>query len=111
QPLNAARLFTSALRESTEPQEQSHLAERVDTALRAAEELLDGLVDVSRLDAGNLQPEISDFDAGALMRELAAQYAPMAAARSIDMRVHAPSLTVRSDRRLLRRVLDRKSVV
>src|SRR5690606_32220572 len=38
QPLNAARLFTSALRESTEPQEQSHLAERVDTALRAAEE-------------------------------------------------------------------------
>ena len=106
QPLNAARLFTSALRESTEPQEQAHLAERVDTALRAAEELLDGLLDVSRLDAGKLQPEITDFDAGALLRELAAQYAPMAAARTIGIRVHAPSLPVRSDRRLLRRVLQ-----
>ncbi len=106
QPLNAARLFTSALRESTQPQEQAHLAERVDTALRAAEELLDGLLDVSRLDAGKLKPEISDFDAGALLRELAAQYAPMAAARSISMRVHAPVLPVRSDRRLLRRVLQ-----
>ncbi|TWT22451.1 response regulator [Luteimonas marina] len=106
QPLNAARLFTSALRESTEPQEQAHLAERVDTALRAAEELLDGLLDVSRLDAGKLKPEISDFDAGALLRELAAQYAPMAAARTISMRVYAPALPVRSDRRLLRRVLQ-----
>src|SRR5690606_19058133 len=41
-----------------------------------------------------------------LLRELAAQYAPMAAARSISMRVHAPPLPVRSDRRLLRRVLQ-----
>lgn len=106
QPLNAARLFTSALRESTDPQEQAHLAERVDTALRAAEELLDGLLDVSRLDAGKLEPEIVDFDAGALLRELAAQYAPMAAARSIAIRVYAPALPVRSDRRLLRRVLQ-----
>src|SRR5690606_23606422 len=106
QPLNAARLFTSALRESTRPQEQAHLAERVDTALRAAEELLDGLLNVSRLDAGKLQPEITDFDAAARLRELAAQYAPMAAARSISMRVHAPLLPVRSDRRLLRRVLQ-----
>lgn len=106
QPLNAARLFTSALRESTAPQEQAHLAERVDAALRAAEELLDGLLDVSRLDAGKLKPEITDFDAGALLRELAAQYAPMAAARTISMHVHAPPLPVRSDRRLLRRVLQ-----
>ena len=106
QPLNAARLFTSALRESSDAQQQAHLAERVDAALRAAEELLDGLLDVSRLDAGKLQPEITDFDAGALLRELAAQYAPMAAARSITIRVYAPALPVRSDRRLLRRVLQ-----
>lgn len=106
QPLNAARLFTSALRESHDPREQAHLAERVDAALRAAEELLDGLLDVSRLDAGKLKPEIGSFDAGALLRELAAQYAPMAAARSINIRVHAPPLVVRSDRRLLRRVLQ-----
>src|SRR5690606_33113031 len=131
QPLNAARLFTSALREITEPQEQSHLAEPVDTALPAAEELPDRLLGGSRLAAAKLQPasrvfraglplrdlrapsaavtlqpESADFDAGALLRERAAQYAPRAAARSISMRVHAPPLPVRSDRRLLRRVLQ-----
>src|SRR5699024_5352954 len=79
QPLNAARLFTSAMRETEEPAEQRRLAERVDSSLRAAEELLDGLLDVSRLDAGALRPEWSTFDAGALVRELVAQHAPMAA--------------------------------
>jgi signal transduction histidine kinase len=106
QPLNAARLFASALRESDSGPEQRHLAERVDTSLRAAEELLDGLLDVSRLDTGALKPELTDFDASELLRQLAAQYAPMAAARGLDLRVHALPLPVRSDRRLMRRVLQ-----
>jgi CheY-like chemotaxis protein len=106
QPLNAARLFASALREADDPIQQQHLAERVDASLRAAEELLDGLLDVSRLDAGALTPTLRDLDAGQLLRDLAAQAAPMAAARGIDIRVHAPPLVVRSDPRLLRRVLQ-----
>src|SRR5690606_11713794 len=107
QPLNAARLFASALRDgSPDDGEQRHLAERVDASLRAAEELLDGLLDVSRLDTGALQAEISTFDAGELLRELAAQYAPVAAGRGLDLRIHARACPVRSDRRLLRRVLQ-----
>ncbi|WP_028920577.1 hybrid sensor histidine kinase/response regulator [Pseudoxanthomonas suwonensis] len=107
QPLNAARLFASALRDGRQdPEEQRHLAERVDASLRAAEELLDGLLDVSRLDTGALQAEITVFDAAELLRDLAAQYAPVAAGRGLDLRVHARSCPVRSDRRLLRRVLQ-----
>src|SRR3546814_15983445 len=45
----------------------------------------------------------SDLD---LLRQLAAQYAPMAAARGLDLRLHLSTLPVRSDRRLLRRVLQ-----
>jgi PAS domain S-box-containing protein len=107
QPLNAARLFASALRETEDGDERSRLAERVDTALRAAEDLLDGLLDVSRLDAGALQPELAQFDATDLLQELAAQYAPSAAGRGLALRVHArPGIFVRSDRRLLRRALQ-----
>jgi PAS domain S-box-containing protein len=106
QPLNAARLFASALRETTDADERTRLAERVDTALRAAEDLLDGLLDVSRLDAGALQPEIAHFDAAELLQELAAQYAPSAAGRGLALRVHARTMFVRSDRRLLRRALQ-----
>lgn len=106
QPINAARLFASALRDEHDAQEQRRLAERMDTSLRAAEELLEGLLDISRLDAGMLQPEISDFDVGPLLQQLAEQYADMAARRGLRLRVHAPSIRVRSSRRLLRRVLQ-----
>jgi signal transduction histidine kinase/Na+/proline symporter len=107
QPLHAARLFTSAMNEGGDAEEQARLASRVDASLRAAEELLDGLLDVSRLDAGVLQPQWSDFDATELLRELQAQYAPTAAQRGLALRIHAPEvLPVRSDRRLLRRALQ-----
>ncbi len=107
QPINAARLFTSALRDSDSSEEQRHLGERVDTSLRAAEDLLDGLLDVSRLDANELKPEHAAFDAGDLLRELAAQYAPVASKRGLDLRVHVqPGLVIESDRRLLRRALQ-----
>lgn len=107
QPLHAARLFASALHDSGQPAEQAHLATRIDASLRAAEELLDGLLDVSRLDAGVLQPQLSDFDAVELLQELQAQYAPTASQRGLTLKVHAPrSLPVRSDRRLLRRALQ-----
>lgn len=108
QPLNAARLFASALRESPDAGEQAHLAERVDASLRAAEDLLDGLLDISRLEAGALRIEITDFDVNELLRELVAQYAPVAGGRGLQLRVRAPERPrpVRSDRRLLRRALQ-----
>lgn len=106
QPINAARLFSSALREENHPDELKHLAERIDTSLRAAEELLDGLLDISRLDAGVLKPDITEVDANLLLQQLIDQYAPMALRRGLILRLHAQPLFVRSDRNLLRRVLQ-----
>lgn len=106
QPINAARLFTSALRDTDEGAEQRRLAERVDASLRDAEELLDGLLDISRLDAGSLKPDLTVFRLDELLASVATQYAPLAAARGLKFRVHASRLSVRSDRRLLRRALQ-----
>lgn len=106
QPINAARLFASALTESAEPQEMTRLSERIDTALRSAEELLDGLLDISRLDAGAWQPEIERIHVPTLMHHLADQYASIAMRRAIKLRVYAPDVYVNSDPRLLRRVLQ-----
>lgn len=106
QPINAARLFASAMSHSQQPDELKYLSERVDTSLKAAEELLDGLLDVSRLDAGVLKPDVTVFDAGALMRQLAEQYMPMAKRHGLRLSVHAGEVYVRSDRRLLLRVVQ-----
>ena len=106
QPINAARLFSSAMRESQSNEERVHLAERIDASLRAAEELLDGLLDVSRLDAGVLQPEEGYVDVRELLQQLFDQYAPMAKGRGLEMRLYGRRSYVRTDKRLLRRVLQ-----
>src|SRR5699024_2277717 len=106
QPINAARLFSSAMRESQSNEERVHLAERIAASLRAAEELLDGLLDVSRLDAGVLQPEEGYVDVRELLQQLFDQYAPMAKGRGLEMRLYGRRSYVRTDKRLLRRVLQ-----
>jgi PAS domain S-box-containing protein len=108
QPLNAARLFASALNSGGhDPAEMQQLSQRIDSALRAAEELLDGLLDVSRLDSGALRPEPAPFDVQRLLQSLHEQFAPVAASRGLALKLHCPpGLWALSDRALLRRVLQ-----
>ncbi|RMW94611.1 response regulator [Allofranklinella schreckenbergeri] len=109
QPVHAARLFAAALREEQQPQHMRHLAERVDASLNAAEDLLDGVLDISRLDAGAMRPQWQRFAIVPMLRELHAQYAPLAAQRQLQWRLacsQRQSLIVHSDPRLLRRVLQ-----
>ncbi len=109
QPLNAARLYASALWETSSglaPGEPGNLARNVDSSLEAVEEILGALLDISRLDAGATKPEISDFRLADILRPLEIEFAPMARAKSLDLRFVACSLGVRSDRRLMRRLLQ-----
>ena len=107
QPLNAARLFTSALRQHPGlDAEASGLAERIDASFRAAEDLLDALLDVSRLDAGSYHPEVGAFALAELFDSLRAQFAVVAEQRGLHLRVVPTQLAVRSDPQLLRRILQ-----
>ncbi len=107
QPLNAARLFTSALRQHPGlDAEASGLAERIDASFRAAEDLLDALLDTSRLDAGSYRPEVGGFALAELFDSLQAQFAVVAEQRGLRLRVVPTRLAVRSDPQLLRRILQ-----
>jgi signal transduction histidine kinase len=107
QPLNAARLFVSALesRARAHPELQE-LTVRIDASMRAAEELLDDLLDVARLDSGVLKPDMSSFPIVELLEELRRQYAPLAQARQLRLSIVACHEVVRSDRVLLRRIIQ-----
>ena len=107
QPLNAARLFTSALRQHPGlDAEASVLAERIDASFRAAEGLLDDLLDTSRLDAGSYHPEASAFALAELFDSLQGQFAVLAERRGLRLHVVTTSLAVRSDPQLLRRIVQ-----
>ncbi|MGP1665102.1 MAG: PAS-domain containing protein, partial [Rhodanobacter sp.] len=107
QPLNAARLFTSALRQHPGlDAEASGLAERIDASFRAAEDLLDALLDTSRLDTGSYRPEVGGFALAELFDSLQTQFAVVAEQRGLRLRVVPTRLAVRSDPQLLRRVVQ-----
>ncbi len=106
QPLNAARMFLSALRSRLAGDEQRELGGHVDAALTAQDAILASLLDISRLESGTQQVSVRDFALEPLFEALAREFGILAEARGLALR-HVPTrLAVRSDEALLRRVLQ-----
>ncbi|MDF2995435.1 MAG: multi-sensor hybrid histidine kinase [Xanthobacteraceae bacterium] len=106
QPLNAARLYATSLVERAAEGEPGRLAQNVDASLEAVEEILAALLDISRLDAGAMKPEIAPFRIDDIFRQLELEFAPLAREKGLTLTFVACSASVRSDRRLLRRLLQ-----
>ncbi|WP_335645212.1 hybrid sensor histidine kinase/response regulator [Azospirillum humicireducens] len=70
------------------------------------EDLLSALLDISKLDAGAVTPELTDFPLRGILAPLATEYAAVAAERGIDLKVVGSGAVVRSDMRLLRRIVQ-----
>ncbi len=106
QPLNAARLFTSALQErgSAAPDNEA-LVNNISHSLEDVENLLGTLVDISKLDAGVITPDIAPFELGELLGNLAAEYRQVAASEGLRLDFVACGALVRSDQQLLARIL------
>ncbi|HEY8566165.1 MAG TPA: hybrid sensor histidine kinase/response regulator [Beijerinckiaceae bacterium] len=106
QPLNAARLYATALVERDREGADAALAENIDASLDAVEEILTTLLDISRLDAGAMRPQWSSVRLDEILRQLQREFEPAAQAKGLKLTVVPCGLSVRSDRRLLRRLLQ-----
>lgn len=106
QPLNAARMYTSALRERLGEHPATALADHIEEALVAEDSILSSLLDISRLESGALQTQVQDLALQDLFDTLRREFEPSAAARGLGLRVVATRAVVRSDAALLRRILQ-----
>jgi len=106
QPLNAARLFTSALAQQMDADDTKRTIGHIDNSLQAAEELLGTLLDISKLDAGALTPRRSHFALADIIRPLRAEFAVMAEERGLDLVVVPTGQWVDSDAQMLRRIVQ-----
>ncbi|MFZ5960761.1 hybrid sensor histidine kinase/response regulator NahK/ErcS' [Pseudomonas knackmussii] len=104
QPLNAARLFTSALQER-DAFGSGGLVRNISHSLEDVENLLGTLVDISKLDAGVIKPDITSFAISDLLDNLAAEYRQVAASEGLRLDFVACDAQVRSDPQLLARIL------
>jgi Na+/proline symporter/signal transduction histidine kinase len=106
QPLNAARLYVTSLSERQHHGEDANLVGNIDASLEAVEEIFTALLDISRLDTGAMKPEIGNFRIDELLQRLDVEFAPLAHSKGLELVFMPCSQSVRSDRRLLRRLLQ-----
>lgn len=106
QPLDAARLYSAALLEKDIFSSDGQLVQNVATSLEVFEEILATLLDMSRLDTGAQKSELSDFLIEHLFSQLRIELEPSAKEQELDLRFVHTSLAVRSDKRLLRLMIQ-----
>jgi signal transduction histidine kinase/CheY-like chemotaxis protein len=105
QPLNAARLFLGTLANEVSPGRPRELVRRVENALEGVTELIDTLLDISKLDSGAWEVRPTSFSVGPLLAHLAEEYGPQAASCGLTMHVVSSTAFVQTDRALFQRAL------
>ncbi len=106
QPLHAAHLFTDTLAQQVESPQQQQAVVQIRGALDSTTDLLTGLFDMSRLEAGGLVPQPRDLPLAEVLEPLASEFRALANARGLAFAYVPTRVWVHSDPQLLRRVLQ-----
>lgn len=105
QPFNAASLFCEMLQAKAN-HEQLPLATNIRRSLDHAEELLTMLLDMTKLDAGHLQPQEQAVRVDTVLAPLVERYQVMATEKGLQLHYHPSSAVVVTDRKLLTRLVQ-----
>ena len=108
QPLHALSLFAADLQRqvrSGTPQELPRLAEQISTSTLVLGELLDSLLDISRLDVAGIKPDSRPSEIQPIFRRLADSFRRAAADRNITLRFRPTKHWVETDPVLLERMI------
>jgi signal transduction histidine kinase len=105
QPLHALGLFVAQLHGRVRADERKRIVGRIDAALSAMNELFNALLDISKLDAGVLTPNVTEFPAAQLLKRVETTFAGAAREKGLSLRIVPSSAWVRSDFILLERIV------
>ncbi|WP_298212602.1 ATP-binding protein [Acidovorax sp.] len=108
QPLNAARMFTSLLRShpQSDADQQQRTVDSIDGALAAQDAILGSLLDISRMESGQLDVHVRDVALGPLLQVLAHNFGVLAERRGLTLTCVPTHAVVRTDENLLRRIVQ-----
>jgi signal transduction histidine kinase/CheY-like chemotaxis protein len=105
QPVHALGLFIGALRSRRMDAEARRLVDHIDESVRALDDLFTSLLDISKLDAGAILPNVESVAIGPLIERLCGDYAGEAVQKGITLHHVDCSLFVESDPVLLERII------
>ncbi len=105
QPVQALLLLSDLLLRESLPAGARRMAEQIQSSLGGLGGMLDGMLDISKLEAGLVAPNPEPVDIAALLARLYGEFSALAGKGGQSLRLVAPPLTIRTDPGLLERVL------
>ena len=105
QPLHALNLFVAQMQGETDPAERSRLVGRIDAAVGSMNELFEALLDMAKLEAGILKPNLAAIAVSRLLERVETTFAEAARKKGLKLRVVQSDAWAASDPILLERIL------
>ncbi len=106
QPVQALSLLNGALRRTVKDDRALEMIDSQEHSLTAMTNLLNSLLDISRLDAGAVTPELEDFPMNRLIDRLSAEFGRQAQHKGLAFDASGCQSVVRSDPNLLAEIIQ-----
>jgi PAS domain S-box-containing protein len=107
QPLQAIRLINASMHKLTHGSpELSELVRQQELAIDSATRLLNALLDISRLESGAIEPQLAPLSLAAAFGDMVSEFAPVAAAKGLQLRFLETSTVLSTDRMLFTQLLQ-----
>ena len=106
QPLNAAKLFASTLAQYPFEADKKQLLDHLEGSLQSVEDVLSVLVEISKLDAGGMEPKVRPLQLNTILKPLKDEFTALAATKNIELRTHCGDHWVLGDAHWLRRIIQ-----
>jgi signal transduction histidine kinase/CheY-like chemotaxis protein len=105
QPMHAISLLVGLLHCGPLAADQDEVIRKIQGSVDAMEDLFVSLLDISKLDAGTVQPAIVEFPVEEILQRVRNSFAPLAEEKGLTLLVEECAAIVRSDPALLERIL------
>ncbi len=107
QPLQTVRLINASMRKLTAQSPELHeLVRQQEEAIDNATRLLNALLDINRLESGAIEPQLTPISLAETFAELAREFAPAVAAKSLTLQFPDTQLEISTDRILFLQLLQ-----
>jgi PAS domain S-box-containing protein len=105
QPLQTLALLNGTLRRTVKDREALDAIEQQEHAIVAMSRLLGALLDISKLESGSIQIEVTDFDLGAVLEQLRDEFQVLAADKGLRLETGGTRARAHTDRTLVLQLL------
>ncbi len=105
QPLQALSLLNGALATKANTPQAVEIVEKQGKTLKSMGGLLDALLNLSKLEAGTITPELTAFPVGSLLERMHSDFEEQARCKGLILQVRPCTHAIRSDPALLERII------